>query len=195
MAVLRKFARPMLASTFVSGGFATLRRTAAATPGTGPVALPDGGPVALPLAERIRRLADDPEQLAAITGSVQVAAGTLLALGRFPRSCSLALAAALVPAAFAGQPYWTVEDPGERSRRRDDFFTNLSLAGGLLLAAADTHGKPSLAHRARHGARHATTATGRRVHDAGDSLHSAADTLTHGVEELTGSVRDHLPVG
>jgi putative oxidoreductase len=187
MAVLRKFARPMLASMFVSGGYATLRH---------PEAIASAAePVVMPLAARIKQLPKDPEQLVRINSSVQLAAGALFALGRFPRASALALAVTLVPSTLAGHPYWTIESPEERSRQRVHFYKNVSMMGGLLLAAADTHGKPSVAYRMRRGTRHATAAAAARVHDAGDSLHSAADNLSDGVKDMTGAVRDHLPTG
>jgi uncharacterized membrane protein YphA (DoxX/SURF4 family) len=186
MAVLRKFARPMLASVFVSGGYAALRRPEAVAP--------DVEPTALPLTERVRKLPQDPEQLARITGAVQLGAGGLLALGRLPRAAALALAVSLAPATLAVYPYWTITDPDERARRRARFFTDLSMLGGLLLAAADTHGKPSLAYRTRSGTRHATDAAARRVHRAGEGVHSAADSLSDGVRDLADGVRARLPM-
>ncbi|MGN6682339.1 MAG: hypothetical protein ACTHKL_31640, partial [Streptosporangiaceae bacterium] len=38
----------------------------------------------------------------------------------------------------------------ERSQQRIHFLKNLGLFGGLLIAAADTGGRPSLAWRSRH---------------------------------------------
>ncbi|WP_329173552.1 DoxX family protein [Streptomyces sp. NBC_01477] len=186
MAVLRKFARPLLASVFVSGGYAALRH---------PEASPsDVTPTALPFADRLRKLPQDPEQLARITGAVQVGAGALLALGRMPRVAAAALAVTLAPAALAVDPFWTITDPEERARQRGRFFADLSLLGALLLAAADTHGKPSLAYRTKSGARHATDAVADRVHRTGDGVHSAADSLTGGVRDLADGVRARLPV-
>ncbi|WP_405592139.1 DoxX family protein [Streptomyces sp. NBC_01190] len=180
MAVLRRLARPLLASMFLAGGYTTLRHPGAVAPAA--------APVALPIAERVKRLPNDPKQLVAINGAVQLGAGTLLALGRFPRASALALAATLVPTTLAGHPYWTIEDPEERARQRVHFLKNLSMLGGLLLAAADTHGKPSVAYRARGGARHASDAATERVHAAWDGLSSTADSVTD-------SVKSHLPIG
>jgi putative oxidoreductase len=185
MAVLRKFARPMLASVFVTGGYAALRRPETLSP--------DVTPTALPLTERVQRLPQDPEQLARITGAVQLGAGGLLALGRLPRVAALALAVSLVPAAVA-EPWWTVSDPDERARQRARFFADLAMLGGLLLAAADTHGKPSLAYRTKAGTRHAADAAARQAHRAGDGVHSAADGLADGVRDLADGVRDRLPM-
>jgi putative oxidoreductase len=187
MAVLRKFARPLLASMFVSGGYATLRHPEAVAPAA--------APVALPIAERISSLPKDPRQLVRINSAVQLGAGALLALGRFPRGAALALAATLVPTTLAGHAYWTVEDADERARQRIHFFKNLSMMGGLLLAAADTHGKPSLAYRTRRGTRHATDATAQHVHAAVDGLHSAVDSVHATADSVTDSVKGHLPLG
>lgn len=164
----------MLASMFVSGGYSTLRHPGAVAS--------DAAPVALPIAERVKGLPKDPEQLVRINGAVQLGAGALLALGRAPRLSALALAATLVPTTLAAHPYWTVEDPAERARQRIHFYKNLSMMGGLLIAVADTHGKPSLVYRARGGTRHATAAVAQQAHRAGE----AAESVTDGV-------RDHLP--
>ncbi|MYS20380.1 Uncharacterized membrane protein YphA, DoxX/SURF4 family [Streptomyces sp. DvalAA-14] len=191
MAVLRKFARPLLASMFISGGYATLRHPEAVEPAA--------KPVALPIAARIKALPDDPRQLVRINSAVQLGAGTLLALGRFPRGAALALAATLVPTTLAGHPYWTIEDPDERARQRVHFFKNLSMLGGLLLAAADTHGKPSLAYRTRRGTRHAADTATDRVQAAWDGLYAGAESVTDSVKDhldsVTDGVRDHLPIG
>ena len=79
-------------------------------------------------------------------------AGTLLALGRFPRLSALALAATLVPTTAAGHRFWEAEEDADRAQQRIHFLKNLSMFGGLLIAAADTSGQPSLAWRTRHGA-------------------------------------------
>jgi uncharacterized membrane protein YphA (DoxX/SURF4 family) len=168
MAVLRKLARPMLASVFVSGGYATLRHPDAVAPAA--------EPVAAPVAERIKGLPQDPQQLVRINSAVQVGAGSLLALGRFPRSAALALAATLLPTTLAGHPYWTIKDPEERAEQRIHFFKNLSMIGGLLIAAADTHGKPSLAYRTRQGTHHATATAAQRAH-------AVAGSVTDGVKD------------
>ncbi|MGW5737243.1 MULTISPECIES: DoxX family protein [Streptomyces] len=145
MAVLRKCARPLLASVFLSGGLSTLRdpkRVASAAE-----------PVAVPLSSKIPRLTEDPERLVRINGAVQVGAGVLLATGRVPRVAALALAGSLVPTTLAGHAWWKEEDPERRAAQRTQFIKNLSLFGGLLIAAADTHGKPSVAYRSRHAAK------------------------------------------
>ena len=165
----------MLAAVFVSGGYSTLRQPARVAPAA--------EPVAMPLADRVGFLPKDSEQLVRINGAVHLGAGTLLALGWLPRLSAFALAATLVPTTLAGHAYWTIEDPAERASQRIHFFKNLSMMGGLLIAAADTHGKPSLAYRTRTGTRHAAAEAAHRAHHA-----------TEAAESLAGSVRDHLPI-
>ncbi|OON82703.1 hypothetical protein B1H18_01230 [Streptomyces tsukubensis] len=186
----------MLASTFVGGGLKSLRNPKAVTP-----------PV-VPFADRIPGLPQDPEQLARINSAVQIGAGTLLALGRLPRVSACALAASLVETTLAEHRYWTVEDdPEEKARQRAHFYKNVSLLGGLLIAAADTHGKPSLAHRTRTTAatsrrslrrttRGARSAAADSASHAADGVRAAADgvrSAADGVRSAAGSVRERLP--
>lgn len=145
MAVLRKCARPLLASVFLSGGLSTLRDPKRVAPAA--------EPVAVPLGSRIPRLPKDPETLVRINGAVQLGAGAMLATGRVPRVAALALAGSLVPTTLAGHAWWKEEDPERRAAQRTQFIKNLSLLGGLLIAAADTHGKPSVAYRGRTAAK------------------------------------------
>ena len=142
MAVLRALARPMLASIFIVQGYDTLRRPERVAP--------RAEKVVGPLKERVDALPDNTEQLVRINGGVQLVAGSLLAIGRFPRLSALALAATLVPTTLAGHPYWEAKDPQERAQQRIHFLKNLTMLGGLLIAAADTEGKPSLAWQSRH---------------------------------------------
>ncbi|MEU9161871.1 DoxX family protein [Streptomyces sp. NPDC048424] len=150
MAVVRKLARPLLAAPFVTGGLRTLRRPEAVAE----VARPVVQPVVRAVGKRVPALAGDPLRLVRATGAIQAAAGLLFATGRAPRLAALTLAATLVPTSLAAHAFWTVEDTEERARQRAHFLTDLSALGGLLIAAADTHGKPSLAYRSRHALDH-----------------------------------------
>lgn len=162
MAVLRALARPMLASIFIVQGYDTLRRPERVAP--------HAEKVVGPLKARVDALPDNTEQLVRINGGVQLVAGSLLAIGRFPRLSALALAATLVPTTLAGHPYWEAEDDKERAQQRIHFLKNLTMLGGLLIAAADTEGNPSLAWRSRHAvqaARHDVSLTTRTAKASG----------------------------
>ncbi|MET9255577.1 DoxX family protein [Streptomyces sp. NPDC003717] len=145
MSLLRTVGRPMLASMFVAGGLHSLRRP-------GDVA-PAAEPIVRPVTERVTALPDGTEQLVRLNGAVQVAGGVLLGLGRFPRLAALAVATTLVPTTLAGHRFWEAEDPAERAQQRIHFLKNLSMLGGLLIAADDTGSAPSLLWRSRHAAR------------------------------------------
>jgi uncharacterized membrane protein YphA (DoxX/SURF4 family) len=108
--------------------------------------------VVRPLAERVPAVPDQVEQAVRLNGAVQVLAGSLLAIGKFPRLAAAALAASLVPTTAAGHRFWESDDKQERAQQQIHFLKNLSMLGGLLIAAGDTAGNPSLAWRGRHAA-------------------------------------------
>ena len=74
-------------------------------------------------------------------------------MGWFPRLSAAVLGGTLVPTTLAGHRYWEIEDKQERAQQRIHFLKNLTMLGGLLIAAADTGGNPSLAWRSRPAAR------------------------------------------
>jgi len=147
MTVLRAAARPMLASIFVIQGLDTMLHPERVAP--------RADPVVRPLAELLPGVAGQTEDAVRLNGAVQFAAGSLLALDIFPRLSALAIAATLVPTTVAGHRFWEVEDDKERAQQRIHFLKNLAIFGGLLIAAADTAGRPSLAWRSRHAVRSA----------------------------------------
>ncbi|HEV7963088.1 MAG TPA: DoxX family membrane protein [Actinoplanes sp.] len=145
MKPVRTAARAMLASIFVISGARIVvdpdSRVAAAKRVTDKV-----GPL---IAKVDPRLPTDARTLVRLKAGVDVAAGLLLASGKFTRPAAAVLAANLVPTTFAGHPFWTLPQP-ERSQHETHFLKNLGLLGGLLLAAADTQGKPSIGYRTSH---------------------------------------------
>jgi putative oxidoreductase len=147
--LVRRIARPMLAATFVYGGIDTLRNPQSRVPGAAPVVEQITGIAEKQLPVEVSH---DVEQWVKVNAGVHVAAGTLLALGKFPRFSALALATSLVPTTFAGHRFWEHEDPKERFGQTSNFLKNTSMLGGLLLAAVDTEGRPSVGWRARRTA-------------------------------------------
>lgn len=158
MTLSRLVARPMLASIFVAAPVNTLKDV-------------DGHAVkAKPVADRVvpqmeklgQRLGvpvpTDPALLVRINAFLQLAAAFGLATGKAPRVSSAVLAGSLVPTTLAGHRFWEETDPGAKKAQRIQFLKNLSLLGGLLIAAGDTNGKPGVAWRARHAAKDARRA-------------------------------------
>jgi putative oxidoreductase len=156
MTVVRRLARPMLASMFIVGGLDALRNPASKVGAAG-----DVGPS---IAAHLPYLPEDTEQLVKINGAAQVGAGVLLALGRFPRLSATVLVGSIVPTTLAGHRFWEIDDdPGRRAQQKIHFFKNVGLLGGLLLAAVDTEGRPGLAWRAQHAGHHVVD-TSRHAH-------------------------------
>ena len=142
MAVLRAIARPMLASVFIVQGYDALRHPEKV--------VKRAEAVVGPLKERVPILPAETEDTVRLNGAVQVVAGSMLALGWWPRLSALTLAGSLVPTTLAGHRYWEHEDQQTRTQHRIHFLKNVAMLGGLLIAAADTSGNPSLAWRGRH---------------------------------------------
>lgn len=138
MSLVRRIARPMLAAMFVVGGLDQLKHPGAKAK------------AARPLLDQAKRvgLPDDPELLVRANGVAMVGGGALLATGHVPRLASTVLAGALVSTTLAAHPFWNESDPQIRAQQKIQFLKNLGLLGGLLLAAVDTAGKPSLSYRA-----------------------------------------------
>jgi putative oxidoreductase len=149
MSLVRLIARPMLSTMFIVGGVNSLRNAEHMVERAKPVTdrlLPLFGKAG-PLPVEI-----DATRMVQINGAIHVVAGAALATGRWPRLSALVLAATLVPTTFGGHRYWEESDPQMRANQKVHFAKNVSMLGGLLIAAVDTGGRPSLAWRARHGA-------------------------------------------
>jgi putative oxidoreductase len=150
MTAIRLIARPMLASMFVVGGIDSLTNASSKVPRATKVT--DQVPtIAGKIAPGVP-VPTDPATLVRINGGAQVLAGLALATGRFPRISALVLAASLVPTTYAGHAFWEETDKAAKKAQRIQFFKNISMLGGLLLAGVDTAGKPGVAWRARHTA-------------------------------------------
>jgi uncharacterized membrane protein YphA (DoxX/SURF4 family) len=92
------------------------------------------------------------ETVARINAAVQIGGGLLLATGKLPRVASAALALSVVPGSLGGHSFWSETDPQRKAEERRAFLTDISLIGGLIIAAVDTEGKPSLGWRGRRAA-------------------------------------------
>jgi uncharacterized membrane protein YphA (DoxX/SURF4 family) len=146
--LIRRIARPLLSAVFIGQGIDSLRNPKPAAEAAAPTvdglrALPD------PVGSKIP---SDPQTFAQINAAVQIGGGLLLATGKAPRIASAALAATVLPANLGAHMFWSESDPQVKAQKRKEFLTDLSLLGGLLIASADTAGKPSLGWRGRRAA-------------------------------------------
>jgi uncharacterized membrane protein YphA (DoxX/SURF4 family) len=146
--VIRRIARPLLSVAFIGQGVESLLNPKSAAEAAAPAvdglqALPD---------QVSRNIPADPQTFAQITAGVQIGGGLLLATGKLPRLASAVLAVTVLPANFGSYSFWNEPDPERKAERRREFLKDLSLLGGLMIASADTAGKPSLGWRGRRAA-------------------------------------------
>ncbi len=128
MPLIRAAARLLTGSTYAVLGFDAFQSP--------------GGRVAMagPMLAGIRQAVPLPATDAAIVranGAVQAVGGLLIALGLFPRTAALAVAASLVPTTIAGHPFWAENDADSRKLQRIHFHKNMAMLGGLFLVFTD----------------------------------------------------------
>jgi putative oxidoreductase len=146
-------------------------------------------PVVRPLADRVEVVPDQTEQAVRLNGAIQAVAGATLGLGMLPRLSALVLAGTLVPTTLAGHRFWECENPEERAAQRIHFLKNLTMMGGLLIAAADTDGSPSLAWRRRKAARSAHLGLAELQHALAESGRAASEQFAAASSATAGSAR------
>lgn len=212
--MIRRFARPMLATVFVIDGVETLRnpqpRVETATPlvdkatplvEKGEQAVNDRVTAAVPPVNK------DPETLVKVLAGVKIGAGVTFALGKAPRLSALALTASHVPTTVSRNAFWNESDPALKSRKTTGLATDVALLGALLLASADTAGQPGMAWRAGKakdravaklpGAKAETAAVGGSItgaaHSVADQARDVADTVRDKAPEVADTVREKAP--
>ncbi|PKQ25458.1 MAG: hypothetical protein CVT64_09635 [Actinobacteria bacterium HGW-Actinobacteria-4] len=135
--VFRSLARPLLASWFIYGAVESVLepelRAARSAPVMEPILQESGLDVSL-------------TDLVKVHGVATLAAASVLALSRTPRTAGVALTGLAAITAAAGRPFWKLEEGPARDLERERFFVNLSLLGGAMLAATAGH---SAGHRKR----------------------------------------------
>ena len=156
----RTLARTLLAGIFVSGGVNQLRKAKVLAP----IAKNVTGPIS-------DAVGVDSERLVQVNGAVQVVSGAALALGIAPRAAALALGASVIPTTFAGHRFWEISEPEKKQQEFISFLKNASILGGLIFAALDTGGRPSVFWAGRRAASGA-------IHSISSGVNSAYDTVT-----------------
>ena len=154
--LIRRIARPMLSAVFISRGVDALRSPKPAADAARPTLeglskLPDPVGTNIP---------SNAETVARVNAAVQIGGGLLLASGKLPRLASAALAFTVIPGSLGAHTFWGESDPHRKADERRAFLTDVSLIGGLIIAAVDTEGKPSLGWRGRRAAHKVSEAVG-----------------------------------
>ena len=130
------------------------------------------------------RVPTDAETFAKANAAVQIGGGLLLATGKLPRFASAALAATVIPGNLGAHMFWSEVDPERKAQEAPQFLADISLLGGLIIASADTAGKPSLGWRGK--ARSAQSLRCGVLDPAGSSSTlldgELADRLGHGLQ-------------
>ncbi len=129
----------------------------------------------------------NPQTFAQITAGVQIGGGLLLATGKTPRVASAILALTVLPANFGSYSFWNETDPERKAERRREFLKDLSLVGGLMIASADTAGKPSLGWRGRKAAERLSDRVSSALPGSDDTLFDTdfgelGERIAHGLQ-------------
>ncbi|MGI9156486.1 MAG: DoxX family membrane protein [Marmoricola sp.] len=151
MTVTRLIARPLIATGFVFGAVSALQNTGSVAQRAKPVT-----DKLVPLIQRTMPgvpVPTDPQTIVRINSATQIMAALALATGRAPRVSSTVLALSLLPTTVAGHAFWKETDAAAKKTQRLQFAKNLTMLGGVLLAAVDTEGKPGVAWRAGRAAK------------------------------------------
>ncbi|MFD4456720.1 DoxX family protein [Nocardia sp. NPDC058480] len=184
---VRRIARALLGTTFVAAGVNGLMNQKPRADAAN--ALAEKGRTGLPDA-LAARVPDDPSQFVRINSAAQVVGGLLLATGRAPRPAALVLAATVVPGTVTEQDFWAENDPDRKAAKRVGFLKDLGLLGGLMIAASDTEGKPSLGWRARK----AFSREEPRIAAEGAALAAAAKVRGAQIADVAHGQGEHLAV-
>ncbi|GAA2543878.1 DoxX family protein [Mycolicibacterium diernhoferi] len=178
--LVRRIARPLLSAAFIGQGIEALRDVKPAAQVVQPT-LDAAQSLPSPVADQIP---DNAVTVARINAAVQIGGGLLLATGRIPRVASALLAATVVPGNLGKHMFWEESDPALKAEKRLGFLTDLSLIGGLVLASADTAGKPSLGWRGRRAGRRVAEKVSAVLPSSNDALIDAelTEKLSHGVQ-------------
>src|SRR6516225_9759124 len=180
--LIRRIARPLLSVAFIGQGIDSLLNPKPAAEAAAPMvdglrALPDPVGSVIP---------SDPQTFARINAAVQIGGGLLLATGKAPRVASAALAFTVLPANVGAHMFWSESAPQLKTEKRKEFMTDLSLLGGLMIASADTAGKPSLGWRGRRAAERLSERVSSALPGSDDTfdadLGELGENIVHGLQ-------------
>lgn len=166
--MLRRIARPLLAASVIADGLHAVRRPQE-------VLRPDSTEESVVRGAVARTGRDvSPATIVRGLGVVKVVSGALLALGVLPRLNAGALVVAQLPTTLLAHPVWALKGQARKDAAAA-IVSESAVLGGLLLAAADTAGKPSLGWRLEQSRDHAVELKDAVTEAAADAARSATD--------------------
>ncbi|WP_346844517.1 DoxX family protein [uncultured Rothia sp.] len=142
MSLVRKLARPLLASSFVLSGIDRLKNAEDFSH------LKKAIDVAAKSNPQLSALKGQEKLLGQGLAGAQVLAGSLFALGKLPRFSSLVLLATGATNAYVEYAATEATTAEAKKARTRSALTHGSLLGAIAITAVDTDGNPSLAWRA-----------------------------------------------
>lgn len=212
--MIRRLARPMLASVFIIDGIETLRNPQPHVQQASPLV-----DQATPVVEKGEQVINDnvsasvppvpkdTETIVKVLAGAKIGAGSLFAFGKLPRTSALVLTGAHVPSTLSRHSFWLENDPAERSRKTKGLATDVALLGALILATADTAGHPGLAYRAGKARKKISSKlpgkseteqyreqASKALHEATDQAKDYAQTAREKAPEIADTVKKKAPV-
>lgn len=143
MTVSRLIARPLLSSVFIIGPLNALKNAETMAKKAEPVT----GPMVKAAQKAGIPVQHDPVTIVRANAALQILGAIGLITGKLPRLSAAVLAGSLVPTTLAGHRFWDETDPATKKQHQLQFAKNLSILGGLVIAALDTEGRPGLPWR------------------------------------------------
>ena len=148
--LVRRIARPLVASSFLAEGWDAVRSPAMHVDRVEAAWARLGRRVDLPPAPSHRQVTT----LVRAHGAAMLGAATMLALGKAPRTSALVLVGLTVPVVASEMPAtpWTrgghsAADGSGHATRWERLWMTCSMLGAALLAAVDVEGRPGMAWR------------------------------------------------
>lgn len=186
--MIRKIARPMLASAYIVEGAGTFIDHEAHVEST--EAFLNRVRSVLPR-KYAKKVPKDSSLVSSALGGAKMGAGCMLVLGKMPRTSAAVLAATTIPTLFGEYAFWETQDEAEQRALRTNFLSHLALLGGAIIAAADTSGKPGISWRVSHAA----DQLGNRVQEAlptKSETEEFTDSLGSWLTDATTTARDYV---
>ena len=173
--LVRRIARAALGAYFINEAVKNFQQTSAQAENAAPF-------VEFVSREASGKVPNDPKLFVQAQGALMGLGGAALVTGKFPRAAAYLLTPAAAANAYMHEAFWAEKDPTVRAQKQSSFFRTVAITGGVLLAAADTEGKPGLAWRAAH-----SVSASRR------ELARAAKTARREAKLLTAQAGNALP--